>query len=372
MQVVAAGFVLYQQRKRKHQHDDQQLVQAIQQSFSLLFRKPDTIFRNPQIRRHIKNLFAEVKEDPIRFQRMVRFTHEQFMDLHREIRHIFSTPESRLNAHRLDTLNRLFIFLVKLRGDHYLTDLEFLTGLSDTILSDDFHFILSRIIGVLAYEIQWPDEKEQSVLATLVRDHPDLHDIIGYLDATHVDIYRPSTISQRIYFRNNKRKHTLLYQVIVDWRGVVRWAEGSIPGALSNDHRFFSRSDIYQQSDNYLHHRFRLCADGGYSCTNFLVTPYAQDEIKQETKDAQENFNKMLRRHRVIVEYTFAAIKNTWRVLIGKSRFHNHRSVDQIFYLACILSNRLMRLNNKYLRGAEYLQGQEEAWAKRLRLAAEH
>jgi hypothetical protein len=164
--------------------------------------------------------------------------------------------------------DRLFVFLMRMRGGQSSVDLEGCTHMSAATLSRDFHFILPIMVQRLNYEIQWPSEHERNELVGKIIDFPDA---IGVVDATHTQIRRPS-INQREYYRLDYACHTYAHQMIVDWKGKIIYLATGMPGSV-HDRRIWTHSQPFTHKHNYFSDNQTLLADKGYEADgDWLIT----------------------------------------------------------------------------------------------------
>ncbi|XP_046975194.1 putative nuclease HARBI1 [Vanessa cardui] len=137
---------------------------------------------------------------------------------------------------------------------------------------------------------------------------PGLKNIVGAIDCTHIKITKPRGIIHTKQYRNRKGYFSLNVQVVggpnlIIYDIVARWA-GS-----THDSRIFRNSRLnIRLSNNEIDGM--LLADGGYTCTRYLLTPILNPRTAHE-----ERYNKVQIKIRNSVERLFGVWKRRFPCL---------------------------------------------------------
>lgn len=139
-----------------------------------------------------------------------------------------------------------------------------------------------------------------------------VHTINVVLDATEIQIQRPSTGIQRIFYSGKKKKHTIKYEVAATIRHPIRivWIAGPVYGSM-HDLKLTRNQGLL---DHLLPHE-KILADLGYYGDPHFITPY---KGKKQT-DKQKQLSYKLGQIRVMIEHineklkVFQVLCHPWR-----------------------------------------------------------
>ncbi|MCO5575736.1 hypothetical protein L7F22_029539 [Adiantum nelumboides] len=145
----------------------------------------------------------------------------------------------------------------------------------------------------------------------------------GALDVTRVNMEKPKCGSGIDWFDRNKN-YSMSVQCIVDMDLRFMDVFAGWPGS-ANDKRILRNSSFaqcvergfYLNGRSFQNRNLTICeyvvADGSYTLSDWLMTPYVLPQTNRETK-----FNSKLSSTRIVVERAFRRLKNQWRFLNGK------------------------------------------------------
>lgn len=304
------------------------------------------------------------------FRRFVRFSTSAFNELCEELeqQQAGDVSEGRLDlehAHvRLSLREQLFLCLYRLAHGVLEDELAGLTGVSQPTISRMLDRVLARLRRVLRREVSWPQPEERAHLSGSVVGFPNA---IGFVDGTVQEIEKPQTGSAQ-YYRKDKGLYCLIHLVWCDWRGRIIALDCGWPGGR-NDRGVLNECET---GTNLLGGRLTsgdqfIIADGGFKGRGPLVIPYTRPAIVQadgpEQRHRLEAFNTMLSHARAVNEMLMARIKVTWKLLQKPWIGGDLRRASRWFKAAARLTNRLMRVEDSYLRNEElYHRHMPELW----------
>lgn len=264
---------------------------------------------------------------------------------------------------KLSLQTRFMIFLAALRGGLGILDRIGACGLNQAGLSDDFYHFLPCVLEALADEISWPDEAERRQLEGSLWDFPSSGLIVPILvlDGTLQEVQRPrSKDTEAMFYLGRKTGHFFNHQVICQWNGKIRAAYVGFYGS-KHDSACYKDTPVYVARDEHFSSRQTMLADSGYYGCHVLP-------IRKAPLSAEEmQLNARMRRHRVIIEFVFGALKNKFHILrkVWPSGA-NLEMAPFVFFVCCQLLNFWMSKYG-YLRGAAYKVRHElEVWEQRL------
>ena len=124
-------------------------------------------------------------------------------------------------------------------------------------------------------------------------------------------------------------------------------------------------TDVYHQATDFFSGKQVAMADSGFQGCDLL-------SILKAAKGAgltvgEKEINRLLRRHRVLIEFVIGGVKRKFRIVSEPFVKHpnSHRAPD-VFFVACQLFN-FWQSEYGYLRGEAYtLEHEYEMWEKKL------
>lgn len=189
------------------------------------------------------------------------------------------------------------------------------------------------------------DRRALSDLDQVMNAFPQVRLII---DAKEQRVQRPqqSYDAQKPYYSGKKKAHTLKNQFAVDPRGVIESVSVSVAGGATHDVTLLRQTDLLS----------RLTADEGAMVDKgyvgidkdypdlLLIIPF-KAKRKQPLTEEQKAYNRLLARHRIVVEHTLAQV-NRFTVLrqVFRGRHEKHATAhSQIVRVVARLVNRRLR-----------------------------
>lgn len=170
----------------------------------------------------------------------------------------------------------------------------------------------------------------------------------GFVDGTIHGIARPS-YHQRTCYNSWKRKHCLKYHGIVTQNDLIRHWFGPVDGRR-NDAFLWQESNL----PNILEQNARtpegtplqVYGDSAYSINNFILSPYQGAQLTNN----QRQWNKSMSRLRIVAEWAFKEIVNTFGFLdFVKNPKHLLQPVGVQFRVAILLHNAHVCLHKRQI-----------------------
>lgn len=131
-----------------------------------------------------------------------------------------------------------------------------------------------------------------------------------FIDATEQQIQRPQR-KQKKYYSGKKKRHTIKNQIVVDSKGKILSVSKSTSGAV-HDKKLYEKTNIYTDKKS------KQIGDLGYLGISEMEIPIKKPKGRDLTKE-QKQFNKKLRKYRVIVEHSIGKMK-IFQILSQKFR----------------------------------------------------
>jgi len=264
---------------------------------------------------------------------------------------------------KLTLRTRFMIFLAVLRGGMSLIDQIAGCGQNQQGLSDDFYHMLHGVLEALDDEIRWPTAAERLALRGSIWDFPatSLMCPIFLCDGTIQKVHSPQGAAEPLMYCSRKKVHGFNHQIVCQWDGRIVAVYTGFNGC-EHDSVCYRMLPLYSQRDQYFSGNETLIGDCGYQgCGVMHVRPERAGGSR-----ADMEYNRLLRRHRVLIEFVIGAVKNKFAIVQkpwarGGS---NLPCANDAFFVCCQLFNFWMAKYG-YLRGAAYRQRHAlEAWER--------
>ena len=273
--------------------------------------------------------------------------------------------------HKLTLQTRFLLFLAQMRDAQHISHLVCFSGLNQASLSDDFWHMLDATMLALHDMIKWPDQAERVSLEGKIWgsgfQKMGVKPIVIW-DGTIQPIFSPSegfdpTLWLLLYC-SRKRTHAFNHLLACDWRGYIRACYAGFHGSV-HDGGAYKMTDVYHQATDFFSGKQVAMADSGFQGCDLL-------SILKAAKGAgltvgEKERNRLLRRHRVLIEFVIGGVKRKFRIVSEPFVKHpnSHRAPD-VFFVACQLFN-FWQSEYGYLRGEAYtLEHEYEMWEKKL------
>ena len=283
------------------------------------------------------------------------FTISEFQMLYSQV-----ANEMETGVHSSAALTPKTRFLVTLAWCHFNETYRPMAqrfGLKYTYARTIVYQTIERIGAILQQKyIQWISVNDRLVKNVHTPDYPTL---LGAVDATVQEIYRPKQ-GQRTYYSGKHKRHVLKIQGFVNPMGLLIHYTGPVPGSEHDFSLFRSSnlSDIINDESRKCQSLFGapaiVLADAGYQGISNIVPSAISPHKKPrngELSQAQADENRKISHYRIIVENWFGRHKSLWRVCNGKYR-QKHTTYKDVWGFCAALTNFHIQLHP--LRGDEY------------------
>lgn len=160
----------------------------------------------------------------------------------------------------------------------------------------------------------------------------------GFIDGTIMPICRP-TKDQKTVYSGHKRVHALKFQSVVAPNGLVANFFGPIEGRR-HDSGMLRESGLMAQLQTFMNQPdgtpYSLYGDPAYPLRPHLIAPYRGSSLSAE----EQEFNRLMSRVRVSVEWTFGKITSLFAFLDYKKNMKLYlQPVAKYYLVATILTN---------------------------------
>jgi hypothetical protein len=261
------------------------------------------------------------------------------------------------HQHKYNPFDRLVCFLLVLTDSmrYRRLQLEYQWAIGSVWLNE--RFWVDQVISVLNApnspdSINWWSVDEmiefRNAPPTAIVPADRFRFCIGSVDGTYLRIQRPAKgQGESWYYSAYVKSHAILFITVIDRYGRIRYVDGGTPpGNTSERACYFQCANTRQLPPD-----LKLLGDGAYHDMSTCYCPFSLEEVKASAvgplREAKKQFNRHLRRYRVLVEWTFGTIKRNWSILGGEWT-RDKESLPRMFLCCCLLYNYLRRIRGLF------------------------
>ena len=252
---------------------------------------------------------------------------------------------------KLSPRTRFTLFLGVMRGGMSLIDQVTCSGQNQQALSDDFYHILFCVQSALGDQIQWPNAVERHLLRGSLWDWPadKLQCPIAIVDGTIQKVRQPGDSTEPLLYCSRKTTHGFNHQIVCRWDGKILAVFPGFYGSV-HDSSCYRMTELYADRASFFSDNESILADSGYEGCGIMHV------LKAPTDPSAIQYNRRVRRHRVLIEFVIGGVKNTFSIVKDPwIRGANRGFASDAFVVACQLFNFWMSKYG-YLRGVAYQQ----------------
>lgn len=264
-----------------------------------------------------------------------------FIDLCNLLRQdeVFMRPENSVGRPQTPVEIQLLAFLVRLGSTEYLHSVAMKFGTGKGAVPTAFNRLLEAIPRVLRDRIQWPDEARRRAIREGFRGKRSLGGAVGAVDGTHILwAQKPYADKNPGELFNYKNRWSLNVMVIADHEKNIIDFELGFSGAC-HDSFVMRHSNFFENRSGRFSPDEYILGDSGYFVDKNIMVPFRDSEL---VSLGHTHFNRALSRGRVIIENTFADLKNRFPRLRALN-FQDRTTAIQTVFCCLLLHNFLNR-----------------------------
>ncbi|CAI7770447.1 unnamed protein product [Closterium sp. NIES-54] len=202
--------------------------------------------------------------------------------------------------------------------------------------------------------VRFPTHDEMEDMAADFKAVRGLPNIIGAIDGTHIEIKGLENHRQEYY--NRKSIYSTQLQVTCDSKGYIWDYIVGHPGSM-HDQGVFQQSDLHTRLERGDIAPFQIVGDAAYPLRDYCLTPVNASR-RRLMKSWEQTYNYVHSATRMLVERTFGALKQRWRLF---SKRHECKLTRVCAGTACIIILHNMILHHDQpRRETEYLNNWRE------------
>ena len=242
-------------------------------------------------------------------------------------------------------------------GNSYRTASKVFGVAKSTVIKATQEFI-RELLQFSQHFIHFPESELETAIAIEKFSESvdcDLPQVVGAIDATHVQILAPANESRVDYF-SRKQKYTIVSQGVVGANLIFLDFVTGFPGSI-HDSRALRATELFRKAEanqilvlpektiQNMKMRPVLLGDGAYPASMWLLKPYPfQNDLTRE----QKKFNKALSSSRCVAENAFGLLKSRWRCLM-KRLDNDLENISGVVMTCVILHNLCQSRKDEYI-----------------------
>lgn len=220
------------------------------------------------------------------------------------------TQRIRQRRQKISIINQILLVLIWMRKYPHVDSLALLFDIDPTSVIRIIYKILPEFWRYFKNQVVWPNLNEWN---NLMGSWPEFPYVVGAIDVTPHEIYRPLTEPQRLYYNGHRHYHLMNTQLVVDVEGHIRFLQAGFMGSTHDALSFRLMEPIGPGHNRALPPNARLLADKAYPDVAPLLTPVRAGQMhllnNRERRRAQR-YNRNLAKRRIKVEHVFQNMKS--------------------------------------------------------------
>ena len=229
-------------------------------------------------------------------------------------------PRQRQRRQKLNISNQILLVMIWMRKYPHVDTVALLFDIDPTSVISIIYRTLPELWRYFRNQISWPSLAEWR---GMIGNWPELPFVVGVIDATPHEIYRPLSEPQRLFYSGHRHYHCLNTQVIIDNEGNIRFLQAGFLGSTDDALSYRLMEQVGPGFNLDLPPNVRLLGDRGYPDDDCLLTPVRAGQMHllgRRGRRQARKFNRALSKRRVKVEHvikevkTFKAVSQIWRL----------------------------------------------------------
>lgn len=283
-----------------------------------------------------------------RFREVIGVAVAEFAIIHRELASDIALTRDAMQEHVrgvhpvLSTADQLCVWFLRADGNGASLIGWMYNELARRTVDEYVYHVCECIQRRFRGEIRWPSPEERKDMYGGFAIHKQA---VAAFDGTHLEVRRPSSVTEELYYSSHKHRHTQNYLIGVDCYGFVVYLSDPKPGR-PNDRTLWNDSHIANNLTDYLSKGECLLVDGGFKGDGPLLRAYDKKEMSAASS-ADElvkwwDFNTEFVRDRSLVEHVIGRVKSLSECL--GQRFYGTKDHQSLMMRASsCLYNRIHR-----------------------------
>ena len=251
-------------------------------------------------------------------------------------------PRRRQRRQKINIINQILLVMMWFRKYLHVDTLALCFDIDPTSVIRIIYRTLPELWRYFQNQIRWPNVLEWG---NLMGNWPEFPNVVGAIDSTPHQIYRPLSEAQRPFYSGHRHYHCMNTQLVIDNDGNIRFVQAGFLGSTHDATSYRLMEPIGPGLNLDIPPNASLLADRAYPDHGSLLTPIRAGQMHllnyRERRRARK-FNRALAKRRVKIEHvikevkTFKAVSQIWR--------HPRWLMPICVELATLLAERRLRL----------------------------
>jgi len=160
--------------------------------------------------------------------------------------------------------------------------------------------------------ISWPSATERKALSIYNEQTFGFPGCISSTDGTHIVLFQRPGLQGEVYW-SRKCQYSMNVILTFDHKRQIRYIIAGWPGSV-HDTKAWESGEVHKHPGQFFSPGEYQLGDSGFSLNKQMLVPYRQPAAAEP---ANEAFNKMLSKARVVSEHGNGVLKGRWQSLRG-------------------------------------------------------
>ena len=222
-----------------------------------------------------RDVFSLISGQSWLFWRNTGETTESFLQLVTDLSpalfqlNIYGQPRRRIRRQQLNLTNQILLVLIWLRKYPHLDTLALMFDTDPASIMRIIYKIIPELWQYFQNQIMWPNNAEWT---NLMGNWPEFPNVVGAIDSTPHEIYRPLTDPQRPFYSGHRHYHCFNTQLVIDNNGHLRFVQTGFLGSTHDSTSYRLMTPIGPGQPLSLPPGAKLLADKAYPDGGSLLT----------------------------------------------------------------------------------------------------
>ena len=251
-------------------------------------------------------------------------------------------PRISQRRQKITLINQVLLTIIWLRKYPHVDTLSLWFDIDPSSVVRIVYKVLPELWRYFQNQIRWPTLPEWRNLMGNWEEFPN---VVGAIDTTPHEIYRPLIEPQRPFYSGYRHHHCMNTQLVMDNERHIRFVQAGFLGSTHDAVSFRLMGPIGPGRNLDLPPNAKLLADKAYPEGGSLLTPVRANQmplLNHRDKRRARRFNTLLSKRRVKIEHVFKEMK-TYKA-IGQIWRHPRWLMPVCVELVALLSERRVRL----------------------------
>ncbi|XP_028515131.1 uncharacterized protein LOC110239909 [Exaiptasia diaphana] len=234
-----------------------------------------------------RDVYTMISSQPWLFWRNTGETLHSFQQLVTDLSPILirqtvhGQPRVRQRRQIINFANQILLVLMWLRKYLHVDNLALWFNIDPASVVRIIYKVVPEFWQYFQNQISWPNLQEWNNLAG---NWPEFPHVVGAIDSTPHEIYRPITEPQRLFYSGHRHYHCIHTQLVIDNQGNLRFVQAGFLGSTHDATSYRLMTPIGPGRPLALPPGLKLLADKAYPDGGPLITTVRANQVFKEIK----------------------------------------------------------------------------------------